>query len=76
MTKYNWVEINGKEVHEGQTCTIDHAVQTIEVQIRAINGVPLDVLKRLIQEKFEVVSIELTGATVYVDAGLPDFIGE
>ena len=47
-------------------CVIpDHTVTTLTVQIRSLNSVPTDVVKALIQQKFEVVSIEPAAETVY-----------
>jgi hypothetical protein len=70
------IEINGRPIGDGQTVVIDSVVQTIEVQIRSIHGVSQDVLKRLIEQQYEVVAIEQTDAVTYVSAGCPDFIGE
>ena len=70
------VEINGRPIGDGQTVVIDSVVQTIEVQIRSIHGVSQDVLKRLIEQQYEVVAIEHTDTVTYVSAGCPDFIGE
>lgn len=70
------VEINGRPIGNGQTVAVDHTVQTYEIQIRSIHGVSQDVLKRLIQQQYEVVSIEQTDVVVYVSAGCPDFIGD
>ena len=70
------VEINGRPIGNGQTVVVDHIVQTYEIQIRSINGVSQDVLKRLIEQKYEVVLIEQTDTVAYVSVGCPDFIGD
>lgn len=63
---HNLVKINGKQVKPGQTCTVDHIVQTYTVVVRSMGGVNEDRLRDVIQKQFEVVSSKLIDETFYV----------
>jgi hypothetical protein len=39
---------------------VDHIEQTFEIKVRSLRGVPQDILKRIIEQKFEVTSLEET----------------
>ena len=43
--------------------TVDHTVQTLTVTIRSIVPVSLEVVKRLLQEKYEVTDLKITDTT-------------
>jgi hypothetical protein len=62
------IEINGKPIQDGQTVTVDHTVHTFTIQICSMGIVDADVLKRLIQQKYEVIDIAKTDETSYVRA--------
>jgi hypothetical protein len=67
------VEVNGKKIEDGETVMVDHSVQTFTVQIRTMNGLPVETLKDYLQRKYEVVNITETKATTYVHgSSLPD----
>lgn len=68
--------IDGKPIRDGQTVSSDHVVQKFTVTVRSLNMVGTDTIRDLIQKKFEVMDIECTGGTVYVNPGMPDFIGD
>lgn len=55
------------EIHDGKTFTVDHTVTKFEIKLRSNARVSLSVLKRLLQEKYEVVSIEAVDTHHIVD---------
>lgn len=61
-------KINGKSVPDGQTVIADHAVTTVEVQVRHLGTLDLDSVKRLLQAKYEVVAVKTTEHEVLVNS--------
>jgi hypothetical protein len=67
----------GGKVMDGQTHTIDHIVQEFTIKIRSLEGVSQSVLKRKIEEKYEVVEIKLQrNYYCSVPSPVKDFIDE
>lgn len=63
------IELDGKTIHEGQTVTVDHVVQTFTLTVRSCSGVESKTIKDHLQKKWEVVNIERTENVQYVRAG-------
>lgn len=58
---------NGKQLTENGVCIVpDNEVSTFTIQIRSLNSVDQDTLKRLIQQKYEVLNIEKTNSDVVI----------
>ncbi len=53
------IDKNGTHVAFNKCIVPDHSVQTFTVKVRSIGGVPANTIKRLIETRHEVVSIEL-----------------
>lgn len=66
FSPFKQVNLDG-HARDGQTVIRDHSVQTFSVSIRC-SGITVcpDVLKRLIEQRFEVVSIGKTEQTDFV----------
>jgi len=60
------VHLYGKELQDGTTVTLDHAVQRYEVVVRSLCGISNQTLKDLIEKRYEVVSIKEIDRTDYV----------
>ena len=60
-----------------QTYTLDNVVQEFLIKIRSLEGVNQSVLKRKIEEKYEVIEIKLVNSH-YLSVPSPtrDFIGQ
>jgi hypothetical protein len=68
------VEIHGKDIGNGETCSADHIIQNFTLTIRTLNGVSVDTVKNLIETKYEVIDIQQNRAVVFVrGSSIPDF---
>lgn len=69
-----FIEVNGRPVRDGETVTVDHSIQTITVKIRSMGVVDTDIVRNLLQQRYEVLSIEKDDVTLFVHApNVPDF---
>lgn len=65
MTEYK--DVNGNPVGgSGQTIIIDNSVQEFTIKLRSLGGIHPDAIKRKLQEKWEVLMVELKNETNYV----------
>lgn len=69
------VEIIGNvHVEPGQTITVDHIEDVFVLKVRSMQGVGVEKIKDLIQQKHEVVSIEKTESKSFCHPpAMPDF---
>ncbi len=60
MQKSNTVNIGSNTViNDGDTVQVDHNVTTFVVSVRSMTNVGIETIKNLIQQKFEVVEINI-----------------
>lgn len=60
------INVGNKPIHDGDTVQVDHIITTITVMIRSMGAVSPDLIKDLIQTKYEVTDIGITNQTVAV----------
>jgi hypothetical protein len=58
---------------DGQTYWVDHCVTTLKIKIRHLDTLSVDVVKRLIEAKYEVTEIKVTKRESLSFPGTPDF---
>ena len=49
---------DGKEILPNTTFTVDNVVDTFTIKIRSLSGVNAETIKRIIQDRHEVISCE------------------
>ena len=59
------IMVDGSPVPHGETITVDHQVQTFTITLRSMVNADPVILKRLIQQRYEVLSVESTNKTFY-----------
>ena len=52
------VHPDGEEISPGTTFTVDNVVDTFTIEIRSLSGVDAETIKRIIQDRHEVISCE------------------
>ncbi len=48
----------------GRTVMVDHQITTITVKIRSMNTIDSSVVKRLLQQKYEVLTVAKSGQQI------------
>lgn len=66
----NYVEfdhrtLDGEPITDHRCIVPDHRLTTFTVTVRSIGAVPVDQVRHLIQQKFEVTNVEVTGGTIF-----------
>jgi len=62
------IEINGRHIRDGQTLIVDSVEQTFVVKVRSLSHIHPDTIKRIVQSKYEVLSVENTDTVSVVHA--------
>ena len=61
-----WINADGTPVECGHCVTPDHFLSTFTITVRSMNHVSAEMVKELVQKKFEVVKAELAALDVVV----------
>ncbi len=67
------IEIDGKPIDNGQTCTVDNVVQEFKIRIRSLGGLSPNAVKDQLQKMWEVLGVVEVECVAYVRAGMSDF---
>ena len=62
----SFVQSNGEPVAEGKRITPDHTNTTFVVQVRSLRPITASELKRVIESRYEVTSIQATDEVTVV----------
>jgi len=71
--QHNFINLDGKQVSDGTTVTIDHNVDTMTITFRSLCGVSPSAIKEYLQRKWEVVDISDHHRDSFVQCGMADF---
>lgn len=65
-TDARYVDTNGEPVPDGNCVQVDHMVVDLNIRLRGMSNIHPANVRRLLQQKFEVVDIEVTDRTIVV----------
>lgn len=60
------IEVNGNPIGSNAAVTVDHYEQIFTIKVRSLNGISVENLQNLIQNKYEVTGIKQEESAAYV----------